>query len=183
MATTRKRDRIFAGFGALLFLITTVGLTAYAIFDASTTSKKDATIADTAATQSCAMEQPVAAALPAPEVYKPDGDVTQLVTTDLEEGTGAAAKAGDCLQMKYYGTLASDGKMFDENYTKPTSLQLQLGSGQVIKGWDEGLVGLKEGGTRRLVIPAAKAYGEQAAGEIPANSALVFVVKLVKIKK
>jgi|JI10StandDraft_1071094.scaffolds.fasta_scaffold00543_18 peptidylprolyl isomerase len=181
MAQTRKRDRIFAAFGALLFLVTTLAFTAYAIYDASTNKSTDPV--SEATSNACAMESPVAEALPAPEVFKPEGDVTELVTTDLDEGTGAAAKAGDCLQMKYYGTLATDGKMFDENYTKPTSLQLQLGTGQVIKGWEEGLVGLKEGGTRRLVIPANKAYGEQAAGEIPANSALVFVVKLVKIKE
>jgi len=181
MATTRKRDRIFAGFGALLFLVTTLAFTAFAIYDASSKSKTDP-IADVNS-NACAMESPVAEALPAPEVFRPEGDVTELGTTDLEPGTGATAKAGDCLQMKYYGTLATDGKLFDENYTKPTSLQLQLGTGQVIKGWDEGLVGLKEGGTRRLVIPADKAYGAQAMGEIPANADLVFVVKLVKIKK
>ena len=182
MATTRKRDRIFAGFGALLFLVTTVGLTAYAVYDASNQSNTGP-LAENQANQTCAMEQPAAETLPAPEVFKPEGDVTELVTTELEEGTGAAAKPGDCLQMKYYGTLASDGTMFDENYTTPTSLQLQLGGGQVITGWEEGLVGLKEGGTRRLVIPADKGYGDQATGKIPPNSPLVFVVKLVKIKK
>jgi len=181
MATTRKRDRLFAGFGALLFLVTTVGLTAYTIYDANTQPKTDP-LADVTS-QACAMDQPTAEALPVPEVFKPEGDVTALQTTDLEAGTGEAAKNGDCLQMKYYGTLASDGKLFDENYTKPTSLQLELGGGQVITGWEEGLVGLKEGGTRRLVIPSEKGYGDQANGEIPASADLVFVVKLVKIKK
>jgi FKBP-type peptidyl-prolyl cis-trans isomerase len=120
--------------------------------------------------------------LPAPEIYKQDGKVTQLQTTDLQEGSGQAAKNGDCLVMKYYGTLASNGTKFDENYTKPEGFKFQLGQGVVIKGWDQGLVGMKVGGTRRLVIPAALGYGSQAAGTIPANSDLVFIVKLESIK-
>jgi peptidylprolyl isomerase len=84
--------------------------------------------------------------------------------------------------MKYYGTLASSGKVFDENYDKSTALQLQLGKGQVIPGWDQGLVGMKAGGVRRLVIPAELAYGATGQGDIPANATLVFLVKLVAIK-
>jgi peptidylprolyl isomerase len=120
--------------------------------------------------------------LSTPEVYKPSGKVDSLQTTDLQEGTGQAAKDGDCLVMKYYGTLASNGNKFDENYSKPEGFKFQLGQGVVIKGWDQGLVGMKVGGTRRLVIPASLGYGNQAAGSIPANSDLVFVVKLESIK-
>jgi len=86
--------------------------------------------------------------------------------------------------MKYYGTLASDGTMFDENYTKPEGFAFRLGSGQVIKGWDQGLGGMKVGGERRLVIPAALGYGEAGSPpKIPANADLVFVVKLERIQK
>jgi len=85
--------------------------------------------------------------------------------------------------VKYYGTLAKDGKKFDENFTQPTAIQFTLGAGNVIPGWDEGLVGMKVGSVRRLAIPAAKAYGETSpSADIPANSDLVFVVKLLKIK-
>ncbi|TAH33997.1 FKBP-type peptidyl-prolyl cis-trans isomerase, partial [Candidatus Saccharibacteria bacterium] len=87
-----------------------------------------------------------------------------------------------CLVMKYQGNLASDGTVFDENYTKDQSLQFTLGAGKVIKGWDEGLVGMKVGGTRRLVIPASLGYGSQSNASIPANSDLVFTVKLEQIK-
>ncbi|QQS19252.1 FKBP-type peptidyl-prolyl cis-trans isomerase [Candidatus Saccharibacteria bacterium] len=121
--------------------------------------------------------------LPAPEVFKPEADVTELQTTDLTEGSGVQAKSGDTLVMKYYGTLASDGTMFDENYTKDTSFSFKLGGGQVIQGWDQGLVGMKVGGERRLVIPSTLAYGEAGQGAIPANSDLVFVVKLIRIQK
>ncbi|HPR09503.1 MAG TPA: FKBP-type peptidyl-prolyl cis-trans isomerase [Candidatus Saccharibacteria bacterium] len=181
MAETRTRDRIFAGLGAILFLVTSLAFTGFAIFESSRNNTDP--LASQTETVACTMDAPAAEALAAPEVFTPQGAVTDLQITDIVPGSGAAAKAGDCLQMKYYGTLASNGTLFDENFTKPTSLQMQLGAKQVITGWEEGLVGLKEGGTRRLVIPAGKAYGSQAQGTIPANSDLVFVVKLVKIKK
>ena len=95
-----------------------------------------------------------------------------------------AAKVGDCLVVKYYGTLASNGTKFDEDFTDTTALAFTLGQGQVIPGWDQGLVGMKVGGTRRLAIPAAQAYGSQSpTAAIPANSDLVFVVKLLRIQK
>lgn len=180
MSTTRLRDRIFAGFGAALFLITSLAFTAYAVVQTGSNPQTDTTT--TTDTSACGASQAVAAALPAPEVVKYPDPVTEIQITDIEQGTGAAAKDGDCLQMKYYGTLAKDGTLFDENFTKETAFEFKLGSGQVIQGWDQGLVGMKEGGTRRLVIPAALAYGAQGAGTIPANADLVFVVKLVKIK-
>jgi FKBP-type peptidyl-prolyl cis-trans isomerase len=189
----RLRDRIFAGFGALLFFVSAIAATAFVLIDANTNSGTDTDPTQTA--QECTYEQ-ATETLPVPEVYKPEGRVTELQTTDLEPGTGAAAKKDDCLVMKYYGTLASDGTMFDENFTKPTAFAFTLGAGRVIPGWDQGLVGMKEGGTRRLVIPAELAYG--AAGScreydatdqtkcnvyaIPPDSDLVFVVKLVKIQ-
>jgi FKBP-type peptidyl-prolyl cis-trans isomerase len=97
-------------------------------------------------------------------------------------GNGAVAKNGDCLVVKYYGTLASNGVKFDENFTQPTAFAFTLGQGQVIQGWDQGLVGMKVGGERRLVIPANLAYGSTGSGAIPANAALVFDVRLLKIK-
>lgn len=122
------------------------------------------------------------AALPTPDIYKPSGAVTALQTTDLTEGAGAAAKAGDCLYVKYYGTLAKNGAKFDENFTSSSAFAFTLGQGQVIQGWEQGVVGMKVGGMRRLVIPASLAYGSAAQGSIPANSDLVFVVKLLGIK-
>lgn len=174
MSTTRKRDRIFAGLGALVFLITGSALTIGVIWDMV---KQD----DTPKPSVEQAEQKKEAVLPAPEVFKPEGDVTELQITDLTEGTGQAVKAGDSLVMKYYGTLATDGTMFDENYTKDTAFTFTLGSGQVIQGWDKGLEGMKVGGERRLVIPSDQAYGETGQGAIPANADLVFVVKLLRV--
>jgi peptidylprolyl isomerase len=180
MSNTRLRDRIFAGFGAALFLLTSLAFTAYAIVQTGSNPSTDtATTTDPSA---CGATMPSSPALPVPEVVKYPDPITELQKIDIEIGTGAEAKSGDCLQMKYYGTLAVDGTMFDENYTKDTAFEFVLGAGQVIPGWDQGLVGMKEGGTRRVVIPAALAYGSQGAGTIPANSDLVFVVKLVNIK-
>jgi len=171
----RLRDRLFAGFGAFLFLASASGLTIFAIL--SQDSKAPPPTAHTC-TDSQAEES-----LPVPDIYKPDGPVTELQTTDLTTGSGPAAKAGDCLVMKYYGTLASDGTKFDENFTEATAFPFTLGQGGVIEGWDQGLVGMKAGGMRRLVIPASLAYKDQAQGAIPANSDLVFVVKLLRIQK
>jgi FKBP-type peptidyl-prolyl cis-trans isomerase len=166
--------------GALLFLITASALTIVVIYDSVTRE-------DTPPTQqtACSIDGSVVTdvTLPVPEAYKSEGKVETLKSEDLEQGKGTAAKNGDCLQMKYYGSLASNGELFDENFTEKTLLQFQLGSQQVIAGWDQGVTGMKEGGVRRLSIPASLGYGEQAQGSIPANSDLVFVIKLIKIKK
>lgn len=121
--------------------------------------------------------------LPAPEIFKPIADVTKLETTDLVVGTGDTVNKGDCIEVKYYGTLASDGQMFDEDFSAPEALKIQIGTGQVIPGWDEGIPGMKVGGVRRIVIPSDLAYGELNQDKIPANSDLVFVVKIEKIDK
>jgi FKBP-type peptidyl-prolyl cis-trans isomerase len=177
----RMRERIFAGFGAVLFFGSASAVTFFAISQGN----GDSTPPQTAQT-ACAEQQVTAdkeASLP--DVYKPDGAVADLQSTDLTAGTGPAAAAGDCLQVKYYGTLATDGTVFDEDFDTPDALQFQVGANpaQVIAGWDQGVIGMQAGGTRRLVIPAALAYGDQATGTIPANADLVFVVKLLKIVK
>jgi peptidylprolyl isomerase len=185
MGTLRTiRDRSFAWVGVVVILISTGALTAFAIIQSNQSNNTSSTSSTTTNPQTCQTDATVSAApVPTPVVYKPSGKVTSLQITDLSTGSGAAAKAGDCLVMKYYGTLATDGTVFDENFTKPTGFQFPLGQGQVIQGWDQGLVGMKVGGMRRLVIPAALAYGAQSPSPaIPANSDLVFVVKLVSIQ-
>lgn len=114
----------------------------------------------------------------------PTENVTQLQITDEVVGTGATAVAGDTVTMQYVGAL-TNGTVFDASAKHGTSgFTFKLGAGQVIKGWDEGIVGMKEGGKRKLVIPASLAYGDQAVGGvIPANSTLIFEVELVKVQK
>ncbi len=108
----------------------------------------------------------------------------QLQIVDESVGTGATAETGDTVTVNYVGSL-TDGTVFDASANHGTAgFTFNLGAGQVIKGWDQGIVGMKEGGKRKLVIPAALAYGEQAIGSvIPANSTLVFEVELVKVGK
>jgi peptidylprolyl isomerase len=96
-------------------------------------------------------------------------------------GTGAEVKSGDTVTVNYLGTL-ENGTKFDSSYDRNQPFTTQIGVGQVIKGWDEGIVGMKVGGKRKLIIPANLGYGNQAAGSIPANSTLVFEVELVSIK-
>ncbi len=112
-----------------------------------------------------------------------------LVTTpsglqyeDLRVGTGAAAKAGDTVEVHYTGWLKSDGTKFDSSLDRKMPFSFKLGGGQVIKGWDEGVVGTKPGGKRKLIIPANLAYGERGAGEkVPPNAVLVFEVELLRV--
>jgi peptidylprolyl isomerase len=110
----------------------------------------------------------------------------KLVIKDLIVGTGAVAASGDELEVNYVGKLYSNGKTFDASWTDTPgkAFGFQLGVGAVITGWDEGLVGMKVGGRRELIIPPSLAY--KAAGEpptIPKNATLVFVVDLLSVKK
>ncbi len=91
-------------------------------------------------------------------------------------GTGAEAKVGRGVTMRYTGWLA-DGTEFDSNQAE--GIQFVLGSGQVIAGWDEGITGMRVGGTRQLIIPPKLAYGTEGQGPIPANAVLVFTVTMV----
>jgi len=104
-----------------------------------------------------------------------------LQMQDLTVGTGQEVKSGDTVTVNYLGTLL-DGTKFDSSYDHNQPFTTQIGVGQVIKGWDEGIVGMKVGGKRKLTIPAALGYGDQPAGSIPPNSTLVFEVELLGVK-
>lgn len=114
----------------------------------------------------------------------PTEPVKELMMKDDVVGTGATAEAGDTVTVHYIGTL-TNGTVFDASRPRgEAGFTFNLGAGQVIKGWDQGVAGMKEGGKRTLVIPASLAYGPQAVGDvIPANSDLIFQVELLKVQK
>lgn len=122
------------------------------------------------------------------ELYVPADDTTGFVETDsglkyknYTEGEGPEAKAGDLVYVHYTGTLA-DGTKFDSSVDRGTPFQFNLGAGMVIQGWDEGVAGMKIGGTRVLVIPSELGYGDRGAGAaIPPGAELHFQVELIDI--
>jgi peptidylprolyl isomerase len=120
---------------------------------------------------------------PKPKVKVPGGKPPKkLVVKDLITGTGQAAKAGDPITVNYIGVNFKGGKMFDNSYDRGQPFPFQLGGGQVIPGWDRGLVGMKVGGRRELTIPPNLAYGPQGQPPvIKPNETLVFVVDLLSI--
>ena len=100
---------------------------------------------------------------------------------DLTVGTGQEAKTGDTVSVHYVGTL-EDGTKFDSSRDRHQPLQVTIGAGGVIQGWEEGLQGMRVGGTRKLIVPPALAYGDQAVGDlIPANATLIFEIELLSI--
>jgi peptidylprolyl isomerase len=116
-----------------------------------------------------------------PKVTPPSGAApSKLESKDLIAGTGPAAKSGDKLTVNYVGILFKGGKEFDASWKRKEPFSFTLGQGQVIKGWDQGLVGMKVGGRRELVIPSELAYGKTGSPPtIPANAPLVFVIDLL----
>jgi FKBP-type peptidyl-prolyl cis-trans isomerase len=116
-----------------------------------------------------------------PKVTPPSGPApAKLEKKDLVVGTGKEAKAGDTVTVNYVGVLYKGGKEFDASWKRKEPFQFKLGQGQVIKGWDQGVAGMKVGGRRELIIPAELAYGKTGSPPtIPANAPLVFVVDLL----
>lgn len=120
---------------------------------------------------------------PPPSLNAVLGDVgTSSVTkVDLTVGSGLTAGVGDKLKVHYVGTL-NDGTVFDSSRKRDLPFEFTLGAGHVIKGWDQGIAGMRVGGTRRLVVPPSLGYGERARPPIPANATLTFVVELLEVK-
>lgn len=174
MATVKQR--LFAGFGAGLFLVTSSALTVIVIvllIQQSHDKKAPAATATNTSTNNQAGEKM--------QNFVPTSTLqTQLQIIDTVVGTGAEVKAGATITADYVGALMNTGIIFDSSASHGGPATFPLN--QVIAGWSQGIPGMKVGGTRRLLIPAALAYGAGSpSSAIPANSDLVFDVTLVKI--
>ncbi|MBV1778548.1 FKBP-type peptidyl-prolyl cis-trans isomerase [Paeniglutamicibacter sp. ABSL32-1] len=119
-----------------------------------------------------------------PEIEFPGSDApTELKIEDIVVGDGAEVVPGSTVSTHYVGVAWSTGEEFDASWNRGTPLDFRAGVGQVIQGWDQGLIGMKVGGRRRLEIPSELAYGSRGAGgAIGPNEALIFVVDLVAVR-
>jgi peptidylprolyl isomerase len=104
----------------------------------------------------------------------------ELQVIDLQVGEGKAAVKGALITTQYTGWL-EDGTEFDSSYNRGKPFQCVIGTGRVIKGWDQGLMGMQVGGKRKLLVPAHLGYGERTMGKIPPNSNLVFEIELLEV--
>ena len=132
-------------------------------------------------------DAPVATSPPPPDIPKPDVDTPDvlpedLVISTLVEGEGPEAAAGDTVEVYYVGVRSEDGTEFDTNYESGRTFPVTLGLGTVIQGWEQGLLGVQEGGRYQLDIPADLAYGDRGSGAlIQPGDALTFVVDIVSV--
>ena len=108
------------------------------------------------------------------------GNINRMIIDDITTGTGEEVGAGDSVTVNYIGAL-QNGQQFDNSYTKGAPFTFTVGEGKVIKGWDQGVIGMREGGQRILVVPSELAYGEKGFGPIPGNATLIFTIELVGI--
>lgn len=120
--------------------------------------------------------------LPKPNI--PSGPPPKkLVIEDVKQGSGATAKAGDEVTVHYVGVLYDGGELFDSNWGEDEPFSFNLGNSEVIKGWDQGVPGMKVGGRRELIIPPDLGYGSEGIyPSIPPNATLVFLVELLEVK-
>jgi FKBP-type peptidyl-prolyl cis-trans isomerase len=117
------------------------------------------------------------------EVTTKSGGKVILKYVELVEGKGKEVKKGDTVEVHYTGWLQKDGTKFDSSVDRGEPFTTPIGAGKVIVGWDEGVPGMKEGGKRKLIIPAELAYGKKGAGGvIPPDADLIFEVEVLKVK-
>ncbi|HVV76025.1 MAG TPA: FKBP-type peptidyl-prolyl cis-trans isomerase [Mycobacteriales bacterium] len=198
-ARAKRRNTMIGAASGVAAVIAVLLVLTFTVFTGGS-SKKSATVkpgatpstsasptAVPAAPKKCAAIKPNPPYKGAPQVPPVTGKVpTELTTKDIKVGHGPAAKAGDTLSVFYTGVSCSTGKLFDSSYEhkplKPFSVT-PLGTAGVITGWNKGLIGVRAGGVRELIIPAADAYGTAGQGDIKPNETLIFVVQVKSVSK
>lgn len=170
----RKRERAFALFGAVLFLITSSALTVTVIY--TLIQQNNDKKANTNSSTSTSKDKTVTLQGTQLANFTPIASIPELKTIDTVEGTGEVVKPGATVTVDYTGAVAATGTIFQSSLD--TGQTVSFGLDQVIAGWSQGIPGMKVGGTRRVLIPAALAYGANppAGSGIPANADLVFDV-------
>ncbi len=111
-----------------------------------------------------------------------NGGLEKLIVNDVIVGYGEEVKEGSTVEVNYIGTL-QNGQQFDNSYQKGQPFVFTVGEGKVIQGWDDGIIGMKVGGQRILVVPSSLAYGKDGYGPIPGDATLVFAIELLSIKE
>jgi peptidylprolyl isomerase len=147
-----------------------------------TLASKSAPTSSTSTSTTAAAKTPTSGPLSKePHVTTPSGPPpTKLVTKEIITGTGAEAKTGSAVAVNYVGALYKTGKVFDASWKRNEPFPFTLGKGQVIPGWEQGVVGMKVGGRRELIIPPALGYGAKGSPpSIPPNETLIFIVDLL----
>jgi FKBP-type peptidyl-prolyl cis-trans isomerase FkpA len=183
----RRRQRMIFSL-VVVVVVVAAGLIAFRSIQVSNQNKAIAAATGTAQVSTSTAAAATQAAIPTPQGMQFPGVITDTVKTasglqykDLVIGNGQVAATGNTVSVQYTGWL-TDGTKFDSSLDQGQALEFPLGRGGVIKGWDEGVAGMKVGGTRILIIPPDLGYGTSGSGLIPADATLVFEVQLVAIK-
>jgi len=172
----RTRDRVIAIVLAVAFFVTSFGLSFVVIWQFYK-DNKEAKAVNQQTGNSTQSNKPLKGTQMAG--FTPVSSVSELQKIDQQVGTGKEAKAGDTVTVDYTGAVAATGTIFESSLDTGQPANFPLSG--VIKGWQEGIPGMKEGGKRRLIIPADLAYGASGNGTIPPNAALVFDVTLISV--
>ncbi|MCA9332528.1 FKBP-type peptidyl-prolyl cis-trans isomerase [Candidatus Saccharibacteria bacterium] len=171
----KPHQRVFSLVIALIFLATTIAFSAAIVWQITRDSSSDPDIS----VQDQQLEQTQEGKLEGTKLegFTPVAKVDKLEVKDIQEGTGDEVKPGATVKAHYTGALAKDGTIFQSSYDFGQD-PIEFGLDQVIKGWTDGVPGMKVGGKRMLIIPAEQAYGAAERPGIPANSDLVFIIDL-----
>lgn len=184
MAAKSHAQRVVILTIVVVFFLTSVAFTAFVIWDQAKQNADKKKLSETISAQNTSQtkqgENKVKLEGTKLADFTPIEKVTELQKIDTVVGTGDEVKAGDTVTAHYTGALAKDGTIFQSSHDSGSPIPFSLA--QVIKGWTDGVPGMKVGGKRRLIIPADQAYGASSpSANIPANSDLVFDIELVKI--